>query len=66
MAKQNLKMSWSNSVLTEEDGVFFIEEFDSKGETKGKWNLTEQLTGMVSQEGFKLSYDVTSELESDF
>lgn len=65
MAKKNLKISWSGAVLTKEDDAFFIEEFDSKGNSKGKWNLTEHLNNVVNQEGFKLSYDVTDELEPE-
>lgn len=32
MAKMNTKTSFSGGVLTFEDGNFFVEEFNSKGE----------------------------------
>lgn len=65
MAKINKKVSFTNGLITERDGEFFIEEFNSKGETQGVFNLSEQLREIVNVEGVKLSFDNTNELEAD-
>jgi hypothetical protein len=66
MAKLSTKTSFTNAIITKEDEVFFIEEFNSKGESQGKWNLTQQLDNVVDAEGIKLSFDTTNELDSEF
>lgn len=66
MAKINTKVSFTNGIITKENDVLFIEEFNTKGESQGKFNLSEQLDGILNIEGVKLSFDTTSELESNF
>lgn len=70
MAKLNTKLSFTNAKLSkDESGNFLIEEFKKKDGINisvGKWNLTEQLNGVIGVEGLKLNYDTTSELDSQF
>ena len=66
MAKISTKVSFTNAIITEENDVFLIEEFNAKGESQGKFNLTEQLKGILNTEGVKLSFDTTNEMESEF
>lgn len=68
MAKQCVATSFTNAVLTEVDGVFYIEEFKvtkDKVESKGKWNLTDRLMGIVNTEYISLGFDIKSELDSE-
>jgi hypothetical protein len=65
MAKISTKVSFTNGIITKEDGVMFIEEFNTKGESQGRFNLSEQLDGILNIEGVKLSFDTTNELESE-
>ena len=64
MAKVNTKVSMGG-LLTEEDGVFMVEEFNSKGESTGKFNLSELLREVVNTENFKISFDTVSELDGE-
>lgn len=66
MAKMSVKTSFSNAVITAKNGMFFIEEFNSKNVSIGKWNLSEQLANVVDKEGIKLAFDTTDELDSEF
>ena len=65
MAKLNTKLSFTNATITKEGGDFIIEEFNSKDESVGVFNLTDKLNGVVDIKGVKLAYDTTSVLESD-
>ena len=58
-------MSFSNGIITKEDGVLFIEEYNAKGEPQGKFNLSAQLDNIIGVEGIKLSFDTTNELDEE-
>jgi len=67
MAKLSKKLSFANAFIEkDEKGIFTIEEFDGKGQSIGKFNLTEKLEEIVGIEGVKLSYDTTDVLDSQF
>lgn len=65
MAKVNTKVSFTNGIITKENGIYMIEEFNSKNESQGKFDLSSQLDGIVGVDGIKLSFDTTNELDSD-
>lgn len=66
MAKLNKKYSFLNGLLTQrEDGNFYIEEFNSKAESQGVFNLSDKLREFENVEGFKISFDNSEELEAD-
>jgi len=64
MAKTKLSTSYTNGLLTKENGKYIIEEFDTKGEvSKGKYILSDALDQLLDHDGIKLSFDITNELE---
>ena len=65
--KINVKASFTNALIEQDEkGIFTIEEFDSKGISTGKFNLTQKLEGLVGTDGIKLSYDTTNVVDSEF
>ena len=65
MAKLRKKISFTNGLLTKENGVYFLEEFNSKNESTGRFNLNEYLDEILNIEGVKLSFDTTDELDGE-
>jgi len=68
MAKLVSKTSFANATITFEGEDFFIEEFKTTKDgtaSLGKWNLSEQLKGLLNVEDVSLSFDVKSELDSE-
>jgi len=68
MAKQCVKTDFANAILTEENGVFFVEEFKvtkDGAESKGKWNFSERLRSILDTEYISIGYDIKSELDSE-
>jgi len=68
MAKFNLQTAFSNAIITKEDDVFWLEEFkvnkDGDETSLGRFNLTDQLNGIVDTKYITLAFTVKTELES--
>jgi hypothetical protein len=68
MASLTSQTKFNNSVITEENNEFFLEEFKITKdgvESLGKFSLTEQLRGIVGVEYVSLGFAVKTELEPD-
>lgn len=68
MAKLVSKTSFANATITMEGEDFYIEEFKTAKDvvtSLGKWNLSQQLKGLLNVEDVSLSFDVKSELDSE-
>ena len=65
MAKIATKVSFSNGIITKEGSKYMIEEFNTKNELQGKFDLSAQLDGLLNLEGIKMAFDTSSELDSE-
>lgn len=63
MAKENKSITFSKAVITEEDGIFYITEYN-KDDTK-VYNLSEQLREWIGIESLSLGIKRDREVPSE-
>lgn len=63
MAKINKSIGFSKAIITEEDGVFYIEEIMK--DSTNRYNLTDKLKEWVEIDGISLTIKKDSELPSE-